>query len=67
MQRLNAIQDHFVHLQSLYRIIPPDGWADARVDAHTNFTNSYFARESAMNAGITAFGDAAAALEAMGY
>ena len=66
VQRLNAIQDHFVDLQ-LNRIIQPDGWAGARVDAHTTFANSYFARESAMNAGIAAFGDADAALEAMGF
>ena len=67
VQRLNAIQDHIVGLEPLDRIIDPDGWADARVYEHTNFTNSYFARESATNAGIAAFGDEKAALDAMGF
>ena len=65
--RLNAIQDHIAGLEPLNRIIHADGWADARVDAHTNFSNSYFAREAAMHAGIVAFGDARAALDAMDY
>ena len=67
VQRLNAIQDHLAGLEPLGRVIPADGWADARVDAHTNFSNSYFAREAAMHAGIVAFGDARAALAAMGF
>ena len=67
VQRLNAIQDHLAGLEPLGRVIPADGWADARVDAHTNFSNSYFAREAAMHAGIVAFGDARAALAAMDY
>ena len=67
VQRLTAIKNHIARLRQEGRIIEPDGWAGADVSVHTDYTNSYFARESAKNAGIAALGNAAAALDAMGY
>ena len=67
VQRLAAIKNHIERLRQQGRMIEPDGWAGAGVSVHTDYTNSYFARESARNAGIAALGNAAAALDAMGY
>ena len=67
VQRLSAIKDHIAHLRQEDRIIEPDGWEDARVEALTDFTNSYFKRERRIQLGIAGLGTAAAALKDMGY
>ena len=67
LQRLSAIKDHIAHLRQEGRIIKPDDWAGAIVDAHTNFTNCYFQRDQAINSGIAMWGDAATALTALGF
>ena len=67
LQRLSAIKDHIAHLRQEGRIIKPDGWADAIVDAHTDYTNSYFQREYTISLAIATYGDASAALKALGY
>ena len=67
LQRLSAIKDHIAHLRQEGRIIKPDDWAGAIVDAHTDFTNCYFQRDQAINLGIAKWGGAAAAFKALGY
>ena len=67
VQRLSAIKDHIAHLRQEGRIIKPDDWADARVEALTDYTNSYFQRERKINLGVAKFGTANAALRDMGY
>ena len=65
--RLGAIKQHIAKLRQEGKIIDPANWGRGLVSAETNHTNSYFAREAAMNVGITVFGDAARALDALGY
>ena len=64
VQRLSAIKDHIAHLRQEDRIIEPDGWEDARVEALTDFTNSYFKRERRIQLANAGLGNAAAAAAA---
>ena len=61
MQRLSAIKDYIAHLRQEGRIIDSDGWEDARVEALTDFTNSYFKRERRIQLANAGLGNAAAA------
>ena len=67
VHRLSAIKDHIAHLRQEGRVIKPDGWADARVEAYTGFTNSYFQRDRKINLGVVALGNADAVFRDLGY
>ena len=64
VQRLSAIKDYIAHLRQEGRIIDSDGWEDARVEALTDFTNSYFKRERRIQLANAGLGNAAAAAAA---
>ena len=67
VQRLTAIKQHVARLRQEGRVIAADAWAAPIVFTSTNYTNSYFQRESTMQLRTAALGNAAAALDAMGY
>ena len=67
VDRLDKIKQHVQHLGQQGRIIEPDGWGFPTVAEATDFTNSYFARESATSLGWQAYHDQGRILREMGY
>ena len=68
MQRLSAIKDHIAHLRQEGRNHQAGTTGRTlRVEALTDYTNSYFQRERKINLGVAKFGTANAALRDMGY
>ena len=65
--RLANIKQHVQRLEQQRRIIEPDAWGSLAATEAADFTNSYFARESAMSLGWQAYHDEARVLQEMGY